>query len=219
MMVSSWEAGPFTYPVEVPEPTRESFAGALKVYRVAGRTHVHYGPWQVVIRGLGAVLSRQVLARWEIERRWVAEEGHEIRTARVTAHPGAGSSELLASGSSERRWLGQSELRLLGASELFFLAASERRLGGASERLFWGASQFMLRGASERRLAGASERRLRGASERRLAGASELMLRGASERRLGGASDGRLDGGQERLGDAEPSYPAPPPLPPTSSSR
>jgi hypothetical protein len=197
MMVSSWEAGPFTYPVEVPQPTSEVFQGALQIYRVAGRTHLLYGPWQVVIRGLGAQFSRQVLARWEVQRSWVAEEGHEVRGARVIAHESAGSSERLAAGSSERRWYGASELRLHGASERLFLSASERRLGGASETLFAGASQWIVRGASERRLIGSSELRLLGASERMFAGASERRLGGASEGRMGGGSESRLGGASE----------------------
>jgi hypothetical protein len=224
MMVSSWESGPFTYPVEVPQPTSESFEGALRVYRVSGRTHVHYGPWQVVIRGLGAHFTRQVLARWEMQRSWVAEEGHEIRGVRVIAHEGSGSSELMAAGASERRWRGESEMRLRGASERYFVAASEKRLGGASETMFIGASQWMARGASERRIFGASELRLRGsselmfagASERRLGGASERRLGGASESQYGGASEARIGGGSEqRLAEPEPStsiYPPPPSL-------
>jgi hypothetical protein len=224
MMVSSWESGPFTYPVEVPQPTTESFEGALKVYRVQGRTHVHYGPWQVVIRGLGAQFARQVLARWEVQRSWVAEEGHEVRGVRVISHEGAGSSEIVARGASERRWRGESELRLQGASERYFLSASERRLGGASETLFAGASQWVVRGASERRLFGQSELRMRGASEVmylgasewRLGGASEARIGGASERRFAGASESRLGGASEtRLADPEPgAYPQAPTLSP-----
>jgi hypothetical protein len=205
VMVSSWEAGPFTYPVEVPAPTAESYEGALKVYRVSGRTHVVYGPWQVVIRGLGAHYNREVIARWEVQRSWVADEGHEIRGVRVTAHQGAGgSSEMLAVGASERRWRGESELRMRGASEQLYLGASERRMIGASETLFAGASRFMARGASERLIAGQSELRMRGASELMMMGASERRLGGASEGRLGGGSEHRLAGGSEhRLGGSE----------------
>jgi hypothetical protein len=204
VMVSSWEAGPFTYPVEVPGTTTHSFEGALNVYKVEGRTHVVYGPWQVVIRGLGAHYQRQVLARWEVQRSWVAEEGHEVRGVRVVAREGAGpggSSELLALGSSELRWRGESELRLMGGSERMYLGASERRALGSSERMFRGASEWLLRGGSERRLGGASELRFRGASERLFAGASERRL-GGSEGRLGGGSEQRLapeDEGSEGL--------------------
>jgi uncharacterized protein len=226
VMVSSWEAGPFVYPVEMPTPTSESFEGALNVYKVEGRTHIVYGPWQVVIRGLGAHYQRQVLARWEVQRSWVAQEGHEVHGVRVVTHEGTGpggSSELVALGSSELRWRGQSELRLMGGSERMYLGASERRAMGSSETLYRGASEWRLLGASERRLAGqselrfagASERLFGGASERRLMGASERMLGGGSELRLGGASEQRLGGAsEERLDDegsegpgAYPQYP------------
>lgn len=196
VMVSSWEAGPFTYPVEIPGATTQSFEGALNVYKVDGKTHIVYGPWQVVIRGLGAHYQRQVVARWEVHRSWVAEEGHEIHGVRVVAHEGAGpggSSELVAMGSSELRWRGASELRLMGGSERMYVGASERRAMGASERLFRGASEWLVRGASERRLAGQSELRFAGASEKMFAGASERRLGGGSEGRLGGASEARLD--------------------------
>jgi hypothetical protein len=208
VMVSSWEAGPFTYPVETPGATTEAshFQGALNVYKVEGRTHIVYGPWQVVIRGLGGHYQRQVLARWEVQRSWVSQEGHEVRGVRVVAHEGAGpggSSELLTLGSSELRWRGESELRLMGGSERMYLGASERRARGASERMYRGASEWLVRGASEQRLAGASELRFKGASERILGGASELHFKGASERLLGGGSEHRLGGASEqRLGGA-----------------
>jgi hypothetical protein len=156
----------------------------MRVYRSGPRTHVVYGPWEVVIRGLGAHRRRSVLSRWEIHRSWISEEGHEIRRSDlVEGDLMAGSSAFFAPGASERRWLAGSELRLGGASELLWMGASERRLGGASERMYLAASEWLMRGASEWRL--------RGASERRLAGASERLLGGASERRLGGASESR----------------------------
>jgi hypothetical protein len=211
LMVSSWETGPFTYPVEVPQPTSEAYEGALKVFKVEGRTHVMYGPWEVVIRGLGAQFARQVLARWELQRSWVAEEGHEVRGVRVVAREGTGSSERLLMGASERRWMGQSELRMGGASERFFVGSSERRVGGASETRFMGASQWVYRGASERRVMGASETRMRGASERFAAGGSELRMRGASELMMGGSSEWRVGGGSEgRLGGASEERLTPP---------
>jgi len=203
---STWEAGPFTYPVEVDPPAREEWRGPAFSFKVGGVTHVVYGPWEVVIRNLGAHHGRAVLGRWEMYRSWVAEGGREIRGAGRADHLPLGASEHL--GASERRWLSGSELRLGGASELFRLGASEVRLGGASEVLFAGASQWMAAGASERRLLGASELRLGGASERMLGGASERL--GGSERRLGGGSEERLGGGsEERLGTGEksPAYP------------
>jgi hypothetical protein len=197
VMVSAWEAGPFAFPVSAPEPVREDFTGPARVYRVGGRVHVVHGPWQVVIRGVGAHHGRAVVARWEIYRSWVGEEkgeGHGTETIEVMV---PGSSERLLVGASERRWRYASEMRLGGASELFFLGASEFRARGASERMYLGASQYQMRGASERRTLGASEIRMRGASERLLAGASERL--GGSERRLGGASE-RLGASEQRLG-------------------
>ena len=204
--ITSWQEGPFTYPVEVPAPVYESFVGKTRVYRSGPRTRVVYGPWQVLIRGLGATSASQVVSRWEVYRSWAEERGSEVtgfseraetdgggRTAAL--RPGA--SERLMVGASERRWRGASEVRLGGASEIFMVGASERRLMGASELSFLGGSERVRRGASERRLRGASEYRLGGASERRLGGASEERLGGASERRLGGGSEQRFLGASE----------------------
>lgn len=188
--VHAWEAGPFSYPVEVSPPVKETFEGTPRVFRAAGKTRILYGPWHVVIRGLGAHIGRKVLSRWEVYRSWVASQG-EQRTLSTVRGP-AGSSDRMLVGSSERRWVGGSELRFTGASELYYIGASERRLGGASESLYIGASQWMMRGASERRFLGASELRLAGASERRLGSASELRLGGASEQVLAGASERML---------------------------
>ena len=201
VMVSAWEAGPFSFPVSAPEPVREDFVGPTRVYRVGGRTHIVHGPWQVAIRGVGAHHGRAVIARWEIYRSWVAEEKAELAGGAMREITIPGSSEKLLLGASERRWRYASEMRLGGASEVFFLGASEVRARGASERFFLGASQYLMRGASERRLVGGSEVRLRGASERLVGGASERM--GASERRLGGASERLPGAGSEaRLGGA-----------------
>ena len=212
--ISSWEAGPFTHPVEAPEAIRQAFVGPTRVYRVGGRTHVVHGPWQVVIRGLGAHYGRAVVARWEIYKSWIADDVKEtlVRDVHPVLPPGA--SEQLMPGASERRWRYASEMRLGGASEVFYLGASEVKARGASERLYAGASQYMMRGASEQRLAGASEVRLAGASESRLAGASERRLGGASEARLGGASETHFLGASDaRLVDAtvkgDGSYPSP----------
>ena len=183
---TTWEAGPFRYPVEVDPPSREEWRGPAYAFRLGGVTHVVYGPWEVVIRNLGARQERAVIARWEMYRSWVSESGAEVRGP---GRPGelrpAGASEHL--GASERRWLGASETRLGGASEVWRIGASELRLRGASEVLFAGASRWAAAGASERRLLGASEYRLGGASERVVGGASERL--GGSERRLGGSED------------------------------
>jgi uncharacterized protein len=199
---SSWEAGPFTVPVEAPRVTEEYYQGPMTVMPAPGnKTRIVYGPWQVIVRGIGGHAEKRLLARWEVAASWVVEMGiervvsklspghHEGGVARETAHGGAflpgGSSELL--GASERRWLAASELRLRGASEVFFAGASELRWRGASEVLFGAASEVRWRGASEIRLA--SEGRLLGASERLFLGASEGAWLGASEGRLGGARE------------------------------
>jgi hypothetical protein len=195
--ISSWEAGPFTQPVEAPEAIRQAFVGPTRVYRVGGRTHVVHGPWQVVIRGLGAHYGHAVVARWEIFKSWLADEVTETQVRDTHPVLPVGASEQLMVGASEKRWRYASEARLGGASEVFFMGASEIKARGASERLYLGASQWVMRGASERRFAGASESRLGGASEVRLAGASEQRLMGASEQRLAGGSEGRLGGASE----------------------
>jgi hypothetical protein len=208
--VVSWAAGPFSYPVEAPPLVRESYAGTARSYRVNGRTHVVWGPWQVVIRGMGSHAEQEVLARWEVYRTWTTSGWREVNPQ--PGQPPAGSSERLV-GASERWGRAGSEVRLMGASERFAIGASELRLLGASERWFQGSSEWLLRGASERRFLGASELRLQGASERilqgasewRYAGSSEQLLGGSSERRLGGASEGRL-GASDNLLTGQPDY-------------
>jgi hypothetical protein len=211
-VVTSWEAGPFNYPVAVEPPSRTEWVGGTVAYTVHGVTHVVYGPWEVVIKNLGGRTEKLVLGRWQVFRSWVARGGavQEVQvTRRSTATSGA--SEQL--GGSARLYRAASEERLGGASELWRLSASEVRLRGASEQLLAGASERRLRGASERIQAGASELRLGGASEKRLGGASEQQRKGASEMRLGGASEKRLGGASEqrsggaserRLGGSEP---------------
>ncbi|MBI5070365.1 MAG: DUF4912 domain-containing protein [Deltaproteobacteria bacterium] len=187
--VTTWQAGPFPEPIEIEPPSAESWQGRAFAYKVGNVTHVVHGPWQVVIRNLGARTERAELGRWQVFRSWVATAGREVRAVEVRPPVALGASEGMA-GASERRWLEGSELRLGGASEVWRASASELRLGGASEQRFVGASEWMVRGASERRLQGGSELRLGGASERRLQGGSELRLGGASEQ-VGG-SEGRL---------------------------
>ena len=175
---TSWEAGPFEYPVEIPALVRETYSGPTRVFRTGGRTHVVWGPWQVIIRGLGAHAERKVISRWQMERAFTTKVWREITTSGQTPRPLGSSGTTL--GASERWGRAGSELRLGGASERYLVGASELRLGGASERAYAGASQWVYRGASERRFRGASESLVRGASERRLGGASEWRLGGAS---------------------------------------
>lgn len=157
-----WEEGVFALPENFPEPVWETYAGETSTFEVDGHTHVVFGPWRVVVRGLGAFEERRVLSRWLVYRSFAVGSGGEARLEAASARM-LGSSALF--GASERRLRGASELRLGGASELFYRGASERRLGGATELIY--------RAASERRYAAASEKLLRGASERRLGGASE----------------------------------------------
>ena len=75
---TEWEAGPFTYPVDVPEGSIEvQDNGEVSVRSEGGRTHVVYGPWQVVIRGIGARAERRVLGTWEYRRQIAVEGGVE----------------------------------------------------------------------------------------------------------------------------------------------
>lgn len=185
---TSWDAGPFPYPVEPSPYIEERFGGTVTVRSVDGRTHIVYGPWHVVIRGLGARAERKVLAIWETYRSWVVQTGAAahlpMRGARTP-----GGSEQIALGASERHRRAASELRLGGASEVYRLGASELRYLGASETLYSGASEWRLQGASERRFLGASQWLSGGASELRSAGASEHRLGGASESVLGYPAD------------------------------
>ncbi len=213
---SAWEAGPFTYAVQSPAYIEEWNEGTMTVRSDRGEVQIVYGPWQVVIRGLGAHAERRVLATWEIRRSWATTVGTE-KTETLWREVGPGSSEWIAQGGSERSWLGGSELRLGGASELFMIGASELRLGGASETRYAGASEWLMRGASERlmrgasewQFGGASERLFAGASERIFAGASELLMRGASERLFAGASERLLGGGPDSATESSSrNYPA-----------
>ena len=152
LMRISWEAGPFPYPVEPPRYIEERHGGTMTIRSVDGRTHIVYGPWQVVIRGLGARAERRILAIWEIHRSWVAHASGAVYTAGGLGRT-PGGSEQVALGASERLWRAASELRLGGASELYRLGASELRYLGASETSYVGASERRLGGASEGRLA------------------------------------------------------------------
>ena len=201
LLRTEWESGPFTYPIEVPSSVVEvRDSGEISVRTENGRVHVVYGPWQVVIRGLGARAERRVLGTWEYKRQVAVSGGFErFATAEgAEGHVAPGSSEWMSLGASERSWLGSSELRLGGASELWMMGASEMLLGGSSELMYAGASERRLRGGSETMYAGASERMMRGVSELTYAGASERMMMGASERGLGGASEYPYGGASER---------------------
>jgi hypothetical protein len=188
---TTWEAGPFTVPVDVPLSVSERYEGSVMVYTVDGVTRVVFGPWNVVIRGLGGWAEKRVLGTWQVYTSWVVEEGFVKDLQRRSIRPldlTPGGSERLFEGASELRWILGSEVRLGGASEVYFLGASELRLLGASETMMAGASEVLLRGGSEYRLLGASEWYAGGGSERTWGGGSEMAIGGASEAR-GGASE------------------------------
>jgi hypothetical protein len=130
-------------PFDAPERAGKSESQEPAMFEVDGRTHVVFGPWQVVVRGANAGGAgegngeKRVVSQWTVYRSW-AVEGTDARM------PGG----RWGIGSSARG--GASELRLSGASETLYRGASERRLGGASDR--------RVAGASERRLGGASGR-------------------------------------------------------------
>jgi hypothetical protein len=179
---TSWEAGPFSYPVELAAYVEERYEGTVTVRSVEGRSHVVQGPWRVVIRGLGARAERRILAVWEVRRSWIASSGLTVRAAGAAAS-GPGGSEQVILGASDLRWRAASEVRLGGASELHLLGASELRYLGASEWVARGASEWHARGASEWLARGASEARYADASERLPPGASERVWPSASESR------------------------------------
>lgn len=182
---SEWQAGPFSYPVDATGASilEHLATGEVSMRTEGGVVHVVYGPWQVVIKGVGSRAERRVLATWEYRRSVPMPGGFERDEAvpGVWELVGPGASELRLVGASERRWAGASELLLRGGSELYMLGASERRFRGASERLRRGASERLFRGASERRWTGASDVRLGGASERTVAGGYAAVIGGASE--------------------------------------
>jgi hypothetical protein len=146
--------------MEAPRYVEEHYEGEVTYRVVDGRSHVVYGAWQVVIRGIGASAERKVLAVWEIHRSWITDADASRHVSGEWAAP-TGGSEQRVPGASERSWRAASELRLGGASELYLLGASELRYLGASEVWFAGASERLHVGASEQVWPGASEHRPR----------------------------------------------------------
>ena len=209
---TSWEAGPFPHPVELPTfEVIEQRAEHGHVVETEHGTHVVEWPWEVTIRGVGAHVERRVLARWEIVCTMPAEQVEE--SASVPAVVPLGASEQVRPAASERRLAAASELRLAGASEEFLLGASELRFRGASERVHAGASERRWPGASERiggasgqwQLGGASERLPAGASEHRLGGASELAWGARASWQAFAEEGARLSAGEAGRPAAQPS--------------
>ena len=222
----SWRSGPIQIPWGHVGPVEIWFEGQHRVMLEDphGAERLEFGPWHVLITGLGADGERRVLDTWMIHRTWggrtVSERIESLMLYRrifgaygrrslltgaseILIREEAGASQELFAGASERLWVGASELLLggaslvvaLGASETWSLGASETLALGASETLWGGASLFAAIGASERQAAGASENILGGASL--FGGAS--MLGGASKAALGGASEQIFQGGSESI--------------------
>lgn len=152
LVETTWEAGPFPLPMPAVRYVEERYGGDVTVHSVAGTTRIVYGPWRVVIRGVGASASRRILAVWETYRSWEARAGVVTATTTSLVGRAPSGSGYLAFGASERRWLQASEVRLGGASEIYRLGASELRYLGASERVYGGASEHLGGGGSEERL-------------------------------------------------------------------
>lgn len=183
----SWQQGPFDYPVEIVAPHVETFTAPDQVHAAGNTTRVVHGPWQVVIRGLGARKSSQVLARWSVHRSWPdASTSRSYRRFTSASQGRLGASEQRLHSAQESLTLGGSELRLSGSSERHLIGASELRLMGASERIFLAASERRLGGASEYRLSGERQR------QRRLGGSSASHISGGSEGRFIGSSDTQI---------------------------
>jgi len=161
LVETTWEAGPFSLPVAAVRYVEERYGGDVTVHSVGGTTRVVYGPWRVVIRGIGASATRRILAVWETYRSGETRAGASTATTTSLARRAPSGSGYLVFGASERTWLEASEVRLGGASEIYLLGASEIRFLGASETLYSGASERMYLGASERLGRGASDDRLR----------------------------------------------------------
>jgi len=130
---TTWEAGPFPFPVPPPTLAVERFEEPARGEVSDGRRRVVHGLWRIVIRGIGGWAAGRVLAVWEVRRSWVRGGGWAAAAATTAAGESAAS-----------------EQRLGGASEVFLVGASELRLGGASERLMGGASDQRFRGAGTR---------------------------------------------------------------------
>jgi hypothetical protein len=204
---SEWQAGPFAHPVDAPSGSstfEHHETGEISTRREDGIVHVVYGPWQVVIRGMGSRAERRVLATWEYQRTlempggFERGERHESIGQWEAVGPGSSEWRYVSVGSSERRWLGSSALLGRGGSEVYMMGASERFFRGSSERLLRGSSERLFRGSSERRFVGSSERRLGGASERllagRLGGSENMSPAPASAASFEGESDSAPDG-------------------------
>ena len=71
---TTWQAGPFSFPVAAADYVEERHGGDVTVHSVGGTSRLVYGPWRVVIRGLAASATRRILAVWETYRSWDTRE-------------------------------------------------------------------------------------------------------------------------------------------------
>ena len=159
--VASWSAGPFSYPVELRSGlVRESYAGTARTFRVNGRTHVVWGPWQIVIRGVGAHAEQEVLARWEVYRSWTSSGWREVEPTAGRGQP-VGSSELMA-GASERWGRAAASCGSMAPPSVSPSGPARSACWGPASAGSWAPANGCSRGASERRWLGASEWRFAG---------------------------------------------------------
>ena len=102
---TSWEAGPFFVPVELPSRIEEYHTGDVRITSRDGSTRVIYGPWRVVIRGLGARAERRVLGVWEMTRTWTEGPVRLTTTRWAEGRVGPGSGRRETRGERDpRRW-------------------------------------------------------------------------------------------------------------------
>ena len=198
--VVSWVAGPFSYPVEAPALVRESYAGTARTFRANGRTHVVWGPWQVVIRGVGAHAEQEVLARWEVYRSWTSSGWREVNRGPGEAMS-AGSSELMtrrqrALGPDRQRGAAHGRLRAvrLGASDAD--AGGQRALVPGVQRM---AAARGERAALARRQRVALPGRQRAAAP----GGERAALRGGQRAAPGGGQRAPARWGQRAAGRSQ----------------
>ena len=221
---TEWESGPFTYPVDVPAGSIEvQDNGEVSVRSEGGRTHVMYGPWQVVIRGIGARAERRVLGTWEY-RRQIAVEGGVERDDDGRRRLRAGQLGVDDDGRQRARLDGRQRAAVARRQRAVAAGRERDAVRGRQRARVPGRQRVPLprrqRAAAARAPAsGAWAARPNGCSRARAssmyAGASERMLGGASER-FGGASE-RFGGASEHVdvgaADATPSLRARPELP------
>ena len=167
----------------------EHFEGPVTVYQLdGGRSRVVYGPWQVVIRGIGAQAEARTITRWEMEASWVVSMGFE-RVVRELS-PAVASGVRRAASPEMPRQLRRPWARASGAG---FPPASFAC--GAHPRCTSSAPASYACGA-----------RAKPSWARRASAASREEASGAGWGRanpVGGASETRLGSSDTRIGSSE----------------